>query len=76
MKRPVFLLRVNDLCRSQVGCIVTRNPMFFPASLSVTLIRFKEQIQHNQMQVEWVMPIARVLDKHIFLSTLNIPEVS
>jgi hypothetical protein len=50
--------------------------MFFPASLSVTLIRFKEQIQHNQMQVEWVMPIARVLDKHIFLSTLNIPEVS
>lgn len=43
---------------------------------SVPLIRFKEQIQHNQVQVEWVIAIARVLNKHIFLSTLNIPEIS
>lgn len=29
---------------------------------SIPLIRFKEQIQHKQVQVEWVIAIARVLD--------------
>lgn len=37
---------------------------------SVTLIRFKEHIQHNQLQVDWIIAIARVLDKYVYLSSL------
>jgi hypothetical protein len=38
---------------------------------SVPLIRFKEQIQDDQLQVEWSIAIARVLDKQAYLSSLN-----
>lgn len=39
---------------------------------SVPLIRFKEQIQSNQVQVEWLIASAKVLDKHVYLSTLDV----
>jgi IS4 transposase len=39
----------------------------------VPLIRFKEQIEDNQLQVEWILAIARVLKKHVYLSNLIHP---
>lgn len=38
---------------------------------SVPLIRFKEQIQYNQVHVEWIIAIGKVLEKHVYLSILN-----
>lgn len=38
---------------------------------SVPLIRFKEQIQYNQVHAEWIIAIGKVLDKHVYLSTMN-----
>jgi IS4 transposase len=39
----------------------------------VPLIRFKEQIQYNLLPVEWIIAIARVLDKHVYLSNPKKP---
>lgn len=38
---------------------------------SVPLIRFKEQIQLDHLQVEWSIAMARVLDKYVYLSSLS-----
>jgi len=35
---------------------------------SIPYIRFKEQLEDNQLQVEWVIAIGKVLDKYVFLS--------
>jgi hypothetical protein len=40
---------------------------------SISFIRFKEQIEQNQLQVEWVIAVGKVLDKYVFLSHLQNP---
>lgn len=43
------------------------------ACKSIPLIRFKEQIEDDQLQVEWILAIARVLKKYVYLSNLLNP---
>ena len=38
---------------------------------SIPLIRFKEQMQHNQLQVEWVMAVTKVLERYVYLVCLQ-----
>jgi hypothetical protein len=51
--------------------LYTHAKSFVISCKSIPLIRFKEQIQYDQLQVEWRIAIARVLDKHVYLSSLN-----
>ncbi|SCW86458.1 hypothetical protein SAMN04487970_107918, partial [Paenibacillus tianmuensis] len=37
------------------------------------LIRFTEQIQHDQLQIEWIIATTKVLEKHVYLSNLKKP---
>jgi hypothetical protein len=43
------------------------------ACKSIPLIRFKEQIKDDQLQVEWILAIARVLKKYVYLWNLLHP---
>lgn len=36
-------------------------------TLSIPLIRFKEQMEHNRLQVGWVMTITKELDRHGYM---------
>ncbi|TXK65375.1 IS4 family transposase [Paenibacillus sp. N3.4] len=51
--------------------LYTHAKSFVISCKSIPLIRFKEQIQHDQLEVEWCIATARVLDKHVYLSSLN-----
>lgn len=44
------------------------------ACKSIPLIRFKECMQANQWQVEWLIAISKILDRYVYLSRLQIPE--
>ncbi|WP_085980044.1 IS4 family transposase [Paenibacillus sp. Aloe-11] len=37
------------------------------------LIRFAEQIQHDQLQIEWIIATTKVLEKHVYLSNFKKP---
>ncbi|WP_163860256.1 IS4 family transposase [Paenibacillus elgii] len=51
--------------------LYTHAKSFVISCKSIPLIRFKEQIQQVQLPVECRIAIARVLDKHVYLSSLN-----
>nr|WP_260866204.1 IS4 family transposase [Paenibacillus xylanexedens] len=37
--------------------------------MSIPFIRFKEQMKHHRLQPEWIVAMARVMDKFIYLSS-------
>lgn len=37
---------------------------------TLPFIRFTEQIRHNHLQAEWIIAVAKVLEKHVYLSSL------
>ncbi|MFC6652702.1 transposase [Paenibacillus rhizoplanae] len=54
--------------------LYVRSTSLVIACKSIPLIRFKECMQTNQWQVEWFIAIAKILDKYVYLSRLQIPE--
>ena len=44
------------------------------ACKSMPLIRFKEYMQENHLQVEWLIAVSKILDKYVYLSSLKNPE--
>ncbi|SCW69417.1 Transposase DDE domain-containing protein, partial [Paenibacillus tianmuensis] len=45
------------------------------ACKSMPLIRFKELMQENQFQAEWLIAVTKILDKYVYFSRLDIPKV-
>lgn len=45
------------------------------ACKSMPLIRFKEQIQENHLQVEWLIAVSYILDRYVYLARLENPKV-
>ncbi|WP_052098794.1 IS4 family transposase [Paenibacillus stellifer] len=54
--------------------LYVRSKSHIIACKSIPLIRFKECMQTNQWQVEWLIAIAKILDRYVYLSCLKIPE--
>jgi Transposase DDE domain len=48
--------------------LYSHSKSFVIPNKSISFIRFKEQIEQNQLQVEWVIAVAKVLEKYVFLS--------
>lgn len=46
---------------------------FIIACKSIPLIRFKEQLEQNQVQDEWLIAVTRILEKYVYLSDLQNP---
>lgn len=53
--------------------LYSHSKSFVISCKSIAFIRFKEQMEQNQLQVEWHMAVMKVLDKFVYLSHLQNP---